>query len=372
MLMVGAGLFVRTLINLQDIPTGFNVKNATLFQIDSATSGYKGAQLSNLLVEVEDRVRRIPGVEAAAFSFVTFNQGGWHSPIFTADQTPPEGDAMVVRQNTVGDDYFKAMGIPLVSGRTFTRLDTEQPQKAAVVSETLAQRFYPNTSAVGKHFGKSGDKRGEFEIIGVVKDVKYQGLRERPRPMVYYSMKQVPEPLSNFILRVPGDPQTVIPVVRRTLREVNTNLPVDDVVSMEEHMARALTQQNLIARLASFFGLLALLLASIGLYGVLSYSVARRRNEIGIRMALGASTGDVLKTVLRSGMTLTVIGLLIGVAGSLALTRLVAKLLFGVKPTDVTTFVVVSLTLIVVALIACYLPARRATQVDPLIALRYD
>ena len=372
MLMVGAGLFVRTLINLQDIPTGFNVKNAILFQIDSATSGYKGAQLSNLLVEVEDRVRRIPGVEAAAFSFVTFNQGGWHSPIFTADQTPPEGDAIVVRQNTVGDDYFKAMGIPLVSGRTFTRLDTDQPQKVAVVSETLAQRFYPNTSPLGKHFGKSGDKRGEFEIIGVVKDVKYQGLRERPRSMVYYSMKQMPEPLSNFILRVSSDPQTVIPAVRRTLREVNTNLPVDDVVSMEEHIARALTQQNLIARLASFFGLLALLLASIGLYGVLSYSVARRRNEIGIRMALGASTGDVLKTVLRSGMTLTVIGLIIGVAGSLALTRLVAKLLFGVKPTDVTTFVIVSLTLIAVALIACYIPARRATQVDPLIALRYD
>jgi len=150
------------------------------------------------------------------------------------------------------------------------------------------------------------------------------------------------------------------------------NLPVDDVVSLEDHIARSLVQQNLIARLASFFGLLALLLASIGLYGVLSYSVARRRNEIGIRMALGASTYDVLKVVLRSGMALTVIGLIIGVAGSLALTRLVSTLLFGVKPTDITTFVFVSLTLLVVALVACYIPARRATRVDPLIALRYD
>jgi predicted permease len=371
-LMVGAGLFVRTLKNLQDIPTGFKEKNAILFEIDTASSGYKDAQLANLLVEVEDRVRRVPGVEAAAFSFFVFHQGGWHSPIFTADQTPPQGDAIVVRQNTVGEDYFKAMGIPLVSGRTFTRQDIEQTQKFAVVSETMAERFYPNTSPLGKHFGKSSDKLGEFEIIGVVKDAKYQNLRERPRPLVYYSMKQMPEAATNLILRVSADNQTLIPAVRRVLREVNMNLPVDDVVSLEDHIARSLVQQNLIARLASFFGLLALLLASIGLYGVLSYSVARRRNEIGIRMALGASTHDVLKVVLRSGMALTVIGLIIGVAGSLALTRLVSTLLFGVKPTDVTTFVVVSLTLLVVALVACYIPARRATRVDPLIALRYD
>jgi len=372
MLMVGAGLFVRTLMKLQDIPTGFNAKNATLFQIDTATSGLKESQLANLLVQVEDRVRSVPGVDAAAFSFFTFNQGGWHSPIYTADQTPPQGDAIVVRQNTVGDDYFKAMGIPLVGGRTFARQDTEHSPKVALVSETMAQRFYPNTSPLGKHFGKSADKRGDFEIIGVVKDVKYQSLRERPRSCVYYTMKQMPEPVSNLTLRVSTDPQTVIPEVRRAIREVNSNLPVDDVVSLEDHIARSLVQQNLVARLATFFGLLALLLASIGLYGVLSYSVARRRNEIGIRMALGASTYDVLKTVLRSGMTLTVIGLVIGVAGALAMTRLVATLLFGVKPTDITTYVVVSVTLIVVALVACYIPARRATRVDPLIALRYD
>ena len=372
MLMVGAGLFVRTLMKLQDIPTGFNAKNATLFQIDTATSGLKESQLANLLVQVEDRVRSVPGVDAAAFSFFTFNQGGWHSPIYTADQTPPQGDAIVVRQNTVGDDYFKAMGIPLVGGRTFARQDTEHAPKVALVSETMAQRFYPNTSPLGKHFGKSADKRGDFEIIGVVKDVKYQSLRERPRSCVYYTMKQMPEPVSNLTLRVSTDPQTVIPEVRRAIREVNSNLPVDDVVSLEDHIARSLVQQNLVARLATFFGLLALLLASIGLYGVLSYSVARRRNEIGIRMALGASTYDVLKTVLRSGMTLTVIGLVIGVAGALAMTRLVATLLFGVKPTDITTYVVVSVTLIVVALVACYIPARRATRVDPLIALRYD
>ena len=190
--------------------------------------------------------------------------------------------------------------------------------------------------------------------------------------MVYYHLPQRPEPVSNLVVRVSNPPETVIPEVRRTLRELNSNLPVDDVSRFSDYVSRSLVQQKLVARLAAFFGLLALMLACIGLYGVLSYSVARRTNEIGIRMALGASTLDVLKLVLRNGMTLTLIGLALGLAGAMVLTRLVSTLLFGVTTTDVTTFVGVSLALITVALIACYIPARRATRVDPLTALRYD
>jgi len=372
MLMVGAGLFVRTLINLQDIPTGFNEANVTLLQIDTATTGYKETQMANLLVEAEDRVKQVPGVDAAAFSFFTFNQGGWTSFLFTQDQTPPAGEARLVRQNVVGDDYFRAMGVPLVTGRSFNRMDTATSQKVAIVSETMAQRFYPNSSALGRHIGKSAEAPGEMEIVGVVKDVKYESLTEEPRPMVYFPVQQRPQPLSNLILRISGNPRTVVPAVRSTLKEVNTRLPIDDVVSLEDQISRSLVQQKLIARLASFFGLLAMLLACIGLYGVLSYSVARRRNEIGIRLALGASTLDVLRLVLRNGMTLTLIGLALGLLGSFALTRLVATLLFGVKSTDAMTFVVVSLMLVVVALFACFIPARRATRVDPLIALRYE
>ena len=372
MLMVGAGLFVRTLINLQQIPTGFKEDNVILFQIDTATTGFKDAQMQNLLVEVQDRLRQIPGVEAAAFSRFTFNQGGSFTPVFTFDQTPPEGEAIVVRQNLVGDDYFNAMGIPVVSGRVFEKRDISNSQKVAVINETMAQQFYPNTSPIGRHFGKDSKARDEFEIIGVVKDVKYQSLTEPSKAMVYYPVTQRPQPLSTLALRLSGNPERIIPEVRRTLRDVNSNLPVDEVTNLSEYVSRSLVQQKLVARLAAFFGLVALLLACVGLYGVLSYSVARRRNEIGIRMALGATTLDVLKLVIRKGMTLTLIGLAIGLAGAFALTRLVSTILFGVTSTDVATFVGVSLTLIVVALIACYIPARRATRVDPLTALRYD
>jgi predicted permease len=372
MLMVGAGLFVRTLINLQQIPTGFKEDNVILFQIDTATTGFKDDQLRNLLVEVQDRVRQIPGVEAAAFSRFTFNQGGSFTPVFTYDQTPQEGSATLVRQNLVGDDYFKAMGVPIVSGRVFEKHDISNSQKVAVISETMAQHFYPNTSPIGRHFGKDAKARDEFEIIGVVKDVKYQRLTEPSKAMVYYPVTQRPQPLSNLALRVSGNPERIIHEVRRTLRDVNTNLPVDEVTNLSEYVSRSLVQQKLVARLAAFFGLLALLLACVGLYGVLSFSVARRRNEIGIRVALGATTLDVLKLVIRNGMKLTLIGLLLGLAGAFALTRLVSTMLFGVTSTDVATFVGVSLTLIVVALIACYFPARRATRVDPLTALRYD
>ncbi len=368
MLMIGAGLFVRTLRNLEDIPTGFNAQNVALFNIDTASTGYNDEQIGKLQVEAEDRVKQVSGVEAAAFSFLTFNQGGWTSPLFTRDETPPQGEARVVRQNVVGEDYFKAMGVQLVSGRAFNRFDTAQSQKVAVVSETLAQHFYPNTSPLGKHFGKSAESTGAVEIIGVVKDVKYHTLTEDSRPMVYFPLTQMPQPVNNFVVRVSSD--SVIPAVRQALRNFNSNLPIDDVVSLEDHVSRSLAQQKLIARVASFFGVLALVLASIGLYGVLAYAVAQRRNEIGIRVALGASSADVLKLVLRNGMTMTVIGLVLGVGGALALTRLVATLLFGVTPTDLLTFVGVSMTLVVVALLACYIPARMATQVDPLTALR--
>ena len=372
MLMVGAGLFVRTLMNLQNIPTGFNQQNAVVFEIDTATAEVKAAQLGSMLNEVENRVRQLPGVEAASFSFFTFNQGAINSPIYTFDDTPPKGEGTIARQNIVGVDFFKAMGIPLVTGRAFNASDDERAPKVAVVSETFAHHFYPANNAIGKRFGDRADKRNEFEIIGIVKDVKYQNLTEEARGLAYFPLQQFPIAVSNFVVRTSTNPQTMTPAVRRVLREVNTNLPIDDVVSLDEHVARSLVQQKLIARLASFFGLLALVLAAIGLYGVLSYSVARRRNEIGIRIALGASTFDVIKMVLRSGMTLTLLGVALGVGGAYGVTRLVKSLLFGVTSTDSATFVAVSVCLVVVALIACYIPARRATRVDPLTALRAD
>jgi predicted permease len=273
--------------------------------------------------------------------------------------------------NTVGPDYFAAMGIPLTMGRWFGPQDTDTSQKVAVISEMMAQRFFPNRSPIGARFGISGPESGDrIEIIGVVKDIKTLSLTENPRPMAYYPYSQGSGFINNFVVRFSGAPETVVPQIRRAIQDVNRNLPIDEVVSLSEQVGRSLVQQKLIARLGAFFGLLALLLACIGLYGVLSYSVARRSNEIGIRMALGAQRGNVLWLVLREAMGLTVAGVVIGLGTAFFATKLATSLLYGLKTTDPMTLAASTLLLIVVATLAGFLPARRASRVDPMVALR--
>ena len=373
LLLVGAGLFVRTLINLQSIPTGFNQENAMLFQVDTSATGYKqdDPRLGALLSDVENNVRAIPGVQAASFASYTFNQGLWSSGAYTNEQNSVTDDNREVRNNIVGRDFFAAMGIPLVLGRTFGPQDTENSPRVAVISESMAQRFFPNVSPLGKHFRiDDPGAPGEIEVIGVVKDAKYLALTEKFEPIAFYPHTQRRYPLLNFVVRFSGPASNVVPQIRQTIKQVNHNLPVDDVVSLSDHIGRALVQQKLVARLASFFGLLALLLACVGLYGVMSYGVARRTNEIGIRMALGAQNRSVLWLVLREALLLVGIGLVVGVLASLAVTKTAASLLYELKPNDPLTIVGATLLLALVALVAGYLPARRAAQVDPMVALR--
>jgi predicted permease len=371
LLLVGAGLFVRTLINLQNAPTGFNQQNVMLFRINTATTGYKGAQLAPLLREVEEKVKAVPGVQTASFSTFIFNQGQWTSRVFTDAPDQPDGQRSV-RQNLVGPDYFTTMGIPLISGRGFGPQDTDKSQKVAVISEVMAQRFFPNVSPLGKRFGTYGRPLNEFEIVGVVKDAKYGTVTEQWRPMVYYPHAQFPQPLGNFVARFSGPSAAIVPQVRLAIQEVNRNLPIDEVVSLSEHIGRSLTQQKLVARLASFFGLLALLLACVGLYGILSYSVARRTNEIGIRLALGAQRRNVLWLVLREALVLVIVGVGIGLMASLAATRAAETLLYSLKPHDPLTIGLAVLVMLTVAAVAGYLPARRAARIDPLAALRHE
>lgn len=370
-LLVGAGLFVRTLINLQNVPTGFDTQNALLFRIDTAATGYKDVQLAEVMRAVEEKVKVVPGVQAAAFSFIVFNQGLWTGPAYTQEQLALDVRSRIVRNNTVGADYFAAMGIPLVAGRGFTAQDNDKSQKVAVISETMAQRFFPNVSPIGRHFGIRGpESGGQIEVIGVVKDVRAMSLSEELRPSAYYPHAQGSGPLHNFVVRFVGAPENIVPQVRRAVREVNPRLPIDEVVSLSDHVGRSLVQQKLTARLGAFFGLLALLLACIGLYGVLSYAVARRTNEIGIRMALGAQSRNVLWLVLREALLLAGIGIGIGLIASVALTRTAKTLLFGLQPNDPLTITLATALLFSVAVIAGYLPARRASRVDPMIALR--
>jgi len=373
LLLVGAGLFVRTLINLQSIPSGFKQENAMLFMIDTSATGYKGEdpRLPVLLNEVEQKVKQVPGVQAASFAYITFNQGFWTTPAYTREDNIPEGQSRTLRNNIVGSDFFAAMGIPLVEGRSFGPQDTKSSQKVAVVSESMAQKFFPTGSPVGKRFGIQGRESAEqIEVIGVVKDAKYGNLKEQFRPMAFYPYSQGGDTLPNLVVRFSGPPSAVVPQVRETIKQVNRNLPIDDVVSLSDQIGRSLVQQKLVARLASFFGLLALLLACVGLYGVMSYGVARRTNEIGIRMALGAQGRSVLWLVLREALLLVVIGLAVGVLASLAVTKTAASLLYELKPNDPLTIVLATLILTAVALIAGYLPARRAARVDPMVALR--
>ena len=373
LLLVGAGLFVRTLVNLQNIPSGFKQENAMLFMIDTSATGIKtdDPKLPALLSEVEEKVKQVPGVQAASFAFIVFNQGFWSGAAYTREDNIPEGQNRQLRNNIVGPDFFAAMGIPLVQGRGIGPQDTKSSQKVAVVTESMVQKFFPTGNPIGKRFGIKGrESSEEIEVIGVVKDAKYGNLKEQFRPMAFYPYTQLPDVLGNFVVRFSGSPSAVVPQVRETIKQINRNLPVDDVVSLSDHIGRSLVQQKLIARLASFFGLLALLLACVGLYGVMSYGVARRTNEIGIRMALGAQNLSVLWLVLREALVLVVIGLVVGVLASLALTKTASSLLYELKPNDPLTIAMATIVLLMVALVAGYLPARRAARVDPMIALR--
>ncbi len=370
LLLAGAGLFVRTLINLQKVPTGFDQQNVMLFRLETATTGYKDTQLTQLLGEVEEKMKAVSGVKAASFSFTIFNQGQWTSRLFIHGQTPPGGQSHVVRQNIVGPDYFTTMGIPLILGRSFGPQDTEKSQKVAVISETMAERFFPNSSPLGQRFGRTFEPGVQIEIIGIVKDARSGSLTEQLRPMAYYPHSQSRGPLNNFVVRFSGTPETLVPQVREVIKQVNRNLPVNEVVSLSEHIGRSLVQQKMVAWLASFFGLLALLLACVGLYGVLSYAVAQCTFEIGIRMALGAQSRDVIWLVLRQAFMLVLIGVVIGLLAASYAMQITDRLLFGLKPTDPLTLAAATLLLVVVAILTSYLPARRAARVDPLVALR--
>ena len=375
LLLIGAGLFVRTLINLQSIPSGFNQENALLMQVDTSATGYKpdDPKLPLLLSEVEQKVKGVPGVQAASFAFTIFNQGFWTSTAHSAEDNIQEGQSRTLRNNIVGPDFFAAMGIPLVQGRGFGPQDIKNSQKVAVVSESMARTFFPAGAPVGKRFGLGRPGTPEdIEVIGVVKDAKYGTLKEEFRPMAFYSYSQRPDVLGNFVVRFSGPASTIVPQIRQAITQTNNNLPIDDVVSLSEHIGRSLVQQKLVARLATFFGLLALLLASVGLYGVMSYGVARRTNEIGIRMALGARGRSVLWLVLREALVLVVIGLVVGLIAALAVTKTAESLLYELKPNDPLTIALATLFLAAVAVLAGYLPARRAARVDPIVALREE
>jgi len=374
-LLIGAGLFLHTLAKLAQVDTGFNKQNVLLFGIDPPAVGYKqDSRLMNLYQQIEQRVSAEPGVLAASISFFTFNQGEWTDPVSIQGHPPTPENNTDTTHNVVGAGYFAAMGIPLLVGRAFGPDDTATSPKVAVINQTMAQRLFPGGSPIGRRFGIGPDPKhsNDIEVVGVVKDAKYEDLRERPFPAAYYPYPQRIGYFNSFEVRYSGDPKAIVAEVRRDIGEVDRTLPVSYQSTLAQLVDQSVASESLIARLTSVFGLLAVFLACIGIYGLMSYAVARRTSEIGIRMALGAERRKVLWLVMRESLILVGIGLALGLPAALAVERLVSTMLYGLQPTDPVSIIGAATLLLAFAVLAGYLPARKASLVDPMVALRYE
>jgi len=377
-LMIGAGLFVRSLENFERKDLGFDQKNLLTFGIDPTRAGYRGDRLVNFYQQALERVQGLPGVQSATL-IENIPLSDWsNNTNITVEGSRLNVPNNHLRWSVVGPDFFRTMDIPLIAGRGINESDRVTAPHVAVVDETFVRTYLGDTYPLGQRFylgaGTNPNPKFEFEIVGVVKKAELTDIHAQPIPKAYMSYSQFPEELGTlyFQVRTAGDPWGLIPELRDAIRQMDPSLPLMDVGTLTQLTADALTQERIFARLSSFFGFLALLLASIGLYGTMAYSVTRQTHEIGIRLALGAEPQDVLRTVLGKGLKLTLGGVVIGILAALAATRLISTMIYGVTATDPVTFIAVAVFMVLVALVACYVPARRATRVDPTVALRYQ
>jgi macrolide transport system ATP-binding/permease protein len=373
-LLVGGGLMLRALQRAQTLDLGFDPRGAVEVSFDLRLQGYdegRGREFQRLLLE---RVRALPGVEAAGLvDLAPVDLHFSRDSVYVEGQTP-ERAARAPRalSSRAGPGYFAAMGTRLVRGRDFDARDDERATRVAVVNETFARRFWPGEDAVGRRFRFGGAESPMLEVVGVVEDGKYAKLNEAPQPFVCRPLAQSYSGANTVVVRTGKDVRQTLASVRRELQQLDPRLPTSSAKTLEERMALPLLPARVAASVLGSFGLLALALAAIGIYGVMSYAVARRTREIGIRVALGAQSSNVLRLVIGQGMTLAFVGVVVGVAAALALSRLAESLLFGVSAADPLTYVGVAALLTAVALLACYVPARRATRIDPVAALRQD
>jgi len=388
LLLVGAGLFIRTLYNLQRVHLGFNQENLLVFKLQPAQGGYKDERLVQFYQQLFARLDNLPGVRAATFGRVPLiARDNYYNGILLPGEVEMTAPRRSTARQMVRENYFAALEIPFLRGRGFTAQDDAHAPHIAIVNQTFAHEYFPNDDVLGKRITFRRDKR-TVEIVGVVADTRYENQRKEIPPLLYTPWQQDGAVIGemNFTLRTAGEPTALAATVRQVVRELDSNLPVTEINSQTARSQATLGQERLSARLLSFFGGVALLLAAIGLSGVLALSVSQRTNEIGIRMALGAQTANVLRLVLGQGMKLVLLGLAVGAAIGYGLKRLLAnqsfapeswqtrmaEQLYGVSVTDPLTVAVIASLLVLVALAACWIPARRATKVDPMIALRCD
>jgi putative ABC transport system permease protein len=388
-MLIGAGLLMNSFLKLQAVDPGFNPANLlTMTTSVAGNSQYVGSGREAFYRELTDRLTALPGVESAsAINHLPLAGDRWGQALTIEGRPlPPPGHGIEVTFRVSRPDYFQTMGISLRAGRDFTDRDSTGAPGVVILNETLARRHWPDEDPVGKRVTlddpRDTSRAPEWlTVVGVVKDVKQESWVDAPSNEIYLPFQQSRGFFAStarhyasmtIVIRTKVEPSSLSVTAQDTLRALDRNLPVSNVVTMEQVIADALWQPRFNLQLIGVFAALALVLAAIGLYGVMSYSVAQRTHEVGLRMALGAQRSDVIKLVLRQGMTLTLLGVTLGLLAAAGLTRLMANLLFGISATDPSTFAAIAIVLVGVALVACFVPARRATKVDPMVALRYE
>jgi putative ABC transport system permease protein len=380
-LLIGAGLLIKSFVYLLNVKPGINPDHVLTANLSLPPVKYgESPEQSAFFQKVIERVEALPNVESAAVILPLPLSGSMMQNILTVDGRPPlaPGERLITNTRLISPDYMRVMGIPLIRGRTFTERDNQDSPRVFVINETLARKYFPGEDPIGKRIKVSvratGEKEDAFgEIVGIVGDVKHRSLDRETDPECYVSYLQIPDPFMTLVVRTKsGDAAGLAASLRTAIQQVDPEQPVYDIMTMNQVLARSIATRRFNMLLLGIFACVALLLAGVGLYGVMNYSVAQRTHEIGIRMALGAQGKDVLRMVVGQGMLFTLIGLGLGLVAAFALTRVMSGLLVGVSTTDPWTFIGVSVLLALVALLACYIPARRAMRVDPLVALRYE
>ena len=374
MLLICAGLFIRSTRNVQEMNPGFESKRIMLASVDVGLHGYDEAKGRSFFKQIVDRVKSLPGVVAASIAGPLPLDAYSNGATLSVEGYVPryENERLSVSYSIVGHDYFQAMNTAIVEGRSFTEHDDQNAPGVVIVNETMARRFWPSESPIGKRLQLGGAKNPYREVVGVAKDGKYFLLGEPPTEYLFVPHSQYYDGKMTIIARTSGQPENLAETIRQEVASLDNELPVYGVKTMPKFLDRILSGPKSIAVLATVFGVVALLMAAVGLYGVMSYSVAQRTREVGIRMALGARTGDVLRLVLKEGFILVFAGVVIGLATAALVSRLLESFLYGISTTDALTFATIPFVLAMVALLACYVPARRATKVDPMVALRYE
>jgi putative ABC transport system permease protein len=374
MLLVGAGLFVKSMFYAQELNPGFEAKQILLANVNVGLHGYDETKGRNFYQRVIERIKTLPGVEAASL-------GNWlplgpdnNGAIVNVEGYVPRyaNERISIGYTLAGPEYFETMKTPLVQGRGFTATDDEKAPRVVVVNETMARRFWPDQNPIGKRLRLGDAAEPVYEVVGVARDGKYYLLGEGATAFMFLPLRQNYSGGATLIARTSAPPESLAAAIRQEVAALDGELPISGVKTMPEYLDRLLSAPKSVAGLVGAFGLVALLLAAVGLYGVMSYAVAQRTREIGIRMALGSPAAIVFGLILKQGLRLALSGVAIGLVAAFGLTRLLRSLLYGVSVTNPATFVRVTTSLLVVALLAALVPARRATKVDPMVALRTE